>query len=859
MKRSLALVLALVMVLGMMAIPASADFTDAKDVKYTEAVDVVAACGIINGFENGSFDPTGTLTREQAAKIVAYMRLGADNADALKATSAPFEDVAANRWSAGYIAYCVNEGIINGRSDKIFDPTGTVTGFEFAKLMLGALGYDSSIEQYTGASWAINVGKTALDIELFDGNDGADYNKPCTREEAALYVFNTLQADLVEYDKKGSTIDLGNGITINTGASDAKAVTTNNKNGANIADEKDGNNDVKEYTYQFAEKYFTDLEKNTSDSDAFMRPANQWDYDGEDVGTYAQTPDLTYTAKVKGEDIYKALGKPSTDKTNYHFYVDGVEKSPKTANADSQLPGDAGFTGINADCSKKVGGNGITIEVYKLDNADDGYKTTYAVCLINTYAGTIQSWKAAKGSADEYVTITPADGSTVPTNFGNGKYETEIFSDSDADDETVVYYTFSQKSGEQKIQSAFAAESVKGVVTATKAEDGFTMGGTSYKYNATYTDQVAYDADQEDEVEVYLDANGYVVYTDSVDSDDQFALVLDISHEGNWGGSSKSYYAKVVFPGTSEIKVVTLKNEAAYNKLDGVDGDTFAVASYTVSKDKYVFDNVDLLGTGTVDITTKKAAMTIDGTKITGNSKTEFLFVKSDKDDLDDYKFTAYTGIKNVPDSENKSGTASAFIKNSDGDVALVVVVDAKTSSTGSVDDLMYVYGNTVSKLQKDADHEDGYYTMKAYNVTSDEAVVLKLDPTFVDGLSNKKANFFITAYYTSDDLVDAWDVVDAYVDADTTDEFASITAKTLIKYADGNVKMYTLNADGKTEENVKEFGVADSANVFYVDTTDKTVDQGNITGLKKTTENVDYTVLVNEDDLVVAVYVFED
>ena len=71
MKGTLALVLALVMAIGLMAFPVSADFTDDADIKYTEAVGGMSAIGVIDGFEGGSFDPDGYLTREQAAKVVA--------------------------------------------------------------------------------------------------------------------------------------------------------------------------------------------------------------------------------------------------------------------------------------------------------------------------------------------------------------------------------------------------------------------------------------------------------------------------------------------------------------------------------------------------------------------------------------------------------------------------------------------------------------------------------------------------------------------------------------------------------------------------------------------------------------------
>ena len=853
MKRSLALVLALVMVLGMMAIPASADFTDAKDVKYTEAVDVVAACGIINGFEDGSFDPDGTLTREQAAKIVAYMRLGAKNADALKASSAPFEDVAANRWSAGYIAYCVNEGIINGRSDKIFDPTGTVTGFEFAKLMLGALGYDSSIEEYTGASWAINVGKTALDIDLFDGNDGADYNKPATREEAALYILNTLQADLVEYDEKGSTIDLGNGITINTGASDAKVVTTSNKNGKNIKD--DAGTDGK-YTYQFAEKYFEDLEKvNTTDSDAFYRPATTWNYDNEEVGTYADTADYTYTAKVKGEDIYKALGKPDADKTLYRYFLNG-----ESVDAD-ELPGDktnnvSDFDGISADEKDKVGGNGVLIEIFKrdLDDVKDsdgkvdgqsGIKNVYDVVVIETYVGTIASWKAAKGANDEYVTVSAVDGAKAP-NLASSKFETEQFSEDDADDETVVLYTYSEK--ENEIQSVVAADVATGIVTATKGSDGFTMGGTSYKYSANKSGLVSYNSDEDKEIEVYIDAYGYVIHSDDVDSaDEDLALIVDISKGGDW--ATKTYSAKVVFAGSDTVEIVKLKNEDAYKALAAEMGanasndwtaDKMVVASYTKSSGKYVFDDIAAVAADSkLDITTKKAAMTIGGKTVYGDNDTKFLFVKTD-DEVDDYKYTAYEGIKNVPDAESKtSGTATAVITK--GDVTFVVVVDGKATGTSNVDDILFVHGASISKKIEDGSHDDPYYTVKAYNVTSDEAITLEITEDVASTLS-KGNDLFVSGYTTDDGLVDDWDELDS--------DYTAHTGTGHLKYENGNLKV------GANLED--QYGIADDAHAYDVDDSDKTVDAVSISGIRKTTDTVKYTVITDDDDLVVAVYYWD-
>ena len=71
------------------------------------------------------------------------------------------------------------------------------------KMLLGALGYDAEVEGYTGPNWSINVAKKAIGLGLNQSLEktfnGVDF---VTREEAALYAFNTLKADLVEYDQK---------------------------------------------------------------------------------------------------------------------------------------------------------------------------------------------------------------------------------------------------------------------------------------------------------------------------------------------------------------------------------------------------------------------------------------------------------------------------------------------------------------------------------------------------------------------------------------------------------------------------------------------------------------------------------
>ena len=71
MKKFLSLVLALVMTMSLVTISAGAkDFTDDSKITYEEAVDVISAVKVVDGYADGSFNPNATLTRGAAAKII---------------------------------------------------------------------------------------------------------------------------------------------------------------------------------------------------------------------------------------------------------------------------------------------------------------------------------------------------------------------------------------------------------------------------------------------------------------------------------------------------------------------------------------------------------------------------------------------------------------------------------------------------------------------------------------------------------------------------------------------------------------------------------------------------------------------
>ena len=313
MKKLLALVLALVMSMSLVTI-SNAAFKDADKIDYKEAVDVMNAVGVFVGDEKGNFNAKENLTREQAAKIIAYLELGSKAADALVGSNI-FTDVAATRWSAGFVGYCAQAGVVAGVGDSKFDPAGQLTALQFGKMLLVEIGYDAKAAGMTGTDWAINTSKLIATTGLMNGIDGS-VNQVITREKAAQMALNALKTPTVEYDTKGSSISV-NGAEINFGASTPKYVTSELASARNISSDQLSNQNG--YTVELGEKLYKDLKK-TATTDAFGRDASKWSIKSEVIGTYVDKSDLveTYTAKASKGALYTLVGSDVVSSLKRH-------------------------------------------------------------------------------------------------------------------------------------------------------------------------------------------------------------------------------------------------------------------------------------------------------------------------------------------------------------------------------------------------------------------------------------------------------------------------------------------------------------------------------------------------------------
>ena len=653
MKKFLSLVLALVMTMSLVTVSAGAkDFTDSSKINYSEAVDVMSAAKVIDGYAEGDFRPTATLTRGAAAKIICNMILGPTTASALVADAAPYKDVPANHTFAGYIAYCQKTGIISGYADGTFKPANTLTGYAFMKMLLGALGYKADVEGYTSPNWSINVAKQAINAGLNEGLKG-DFNgvKAVNREEACLYAFNTLKATMVEYD---TTITIG-GVTV---AGARKDVT----NSASIETIK---NDDK---MQFAERYFTKLTKKSNVTDDFGRPAVTWINNKTEVGTYVDYTTLvsSYTAKVKGGEVYNDIGSAAAKFDEVTYYVDGKVQPASVV------------TDLMSDVKKSnkdtfgASGKGVLTEVYV-----DTDEETIDVVIINTYIADVS---ADYNDKKEYLSVGVKNyGANAPTKVylddvaGIEKYkEDDVILVQIADG--VILNVIDPKTVEDAAISKFATDDY--VVTGGNqydfAEKINRYNNVLNEYNKEELEDKTYD--------IYVDQYGYAIGIKLHSGTDKYLLLAGYDKtESNL--TLKTAEAQVIFMDGTMSKVAIdfnetnkkLERETAPKDVDKLvqngDANRNQWFKYTEDDGVYTLTAVaDQIVVAYGDTGSAKKSINCESARVAegskyawGNDDSVYITVKTDEVDSDvgDYRYAdvkfgiskvdaVYTGVQDV-------------------------------------------------------------------------------------------------------------------------------------------------------------------------------------------------------------------
>ena len=645
MKKLLAMVLALVMTLSL-AVSASA-FKDDKDISadYAEAVAVLDGMGVFKGYEDGSFKPTGDITRAEVATIIYRIYTGdvaKNDKSGLYATYNKFSDMTGAGWAAGYIGYCANAELVKGYPDGTFKPSGKITGYEVLAMILRAVGYDKNGE-FSGADWALNVAKYAEQLGILKNvAKTTNLGAPATRELVAEMLFQAIQKDQVTYTPAfGYVTD--------------KALK--------LGQESLGYKNFKLVSGE--------------GTDDWGRPTTVWakdandnaKYDAKDTTEYATvvaTADASFNVETSQCDICDALGVKKTT-TVVDTYTNGVLDTK-----------DVTYTATATKAM--VGAQGQQLEYYKVDGG-------YRLVVIDTYLAKVADVVAEKLDAKGHVTRD--DYMKLTCYKTADKTETIYVAGNDYAEDDYVLVNVNEKVTDKIV----GVGEVKLVEIVGKAES-FEGAQSKNWYNAAkhtiddkdYNDAVRFYLDEAGTTKTakftwFLDQFGNLIGDAEIDNSN-YAVIKDIvwivgkpghaeatlvfmdgkedtvtvdTMDGltalnglsgafdkdctGWEVNLSDAYTEVGFDGYDEYAYVS--SDSKYNK--GFEG----MALYKVNYNKD--GNVDLVGYDFVDydknVTVDTKASLIANTesgKLNINDNTEFLVRSGEGTKADPYTYTSY-------------------------------------------------------------------------------------------------------------------------------------------------------------------------------------------------------------------------
>lgn len=578
-KRTLSLVLAAMMLIGMMVVSAGAaskDFTDSSEIQNKEAVEIMVALNVISGKDDGSyFDPTGTLTREEMAKVISYVMNGGVEPVVGTKVTPTYSDIK-GIWSEKYIEYCTSMGIINGDGAGKFNPTGTLTAEQAAKMFLTAMGYNANVFGFTGSSWAINVGRYANEAGLYKNLGHVVPSDPISRDDACQMAYNAIQATMM---RRTWSQDLQTGELTETYApwvegGVAHTLLGEKFNGTIEVGFLTGYNyDVnkKIWTYSFAANTAFGTTISVTNPLTTLSLKSDVDY----TGLFGQQVKVIYDSSTNDAvyGIYanesKVLAEGYTG--NLPSSIVGTDESVSFAGTTYKLDTTAGTTGVyNSNNATKVNdlrdlNNTSALASIRLIDNDNDTKVDAVVMVPHTVAK---------------VTYVGTSSITVDNGIGSQKLDEIAIYDGVAKDDYVLY-TASARSATQ-VPTFEKLEVATGTITGTKTGNNFLVDG-NWLVNTTATT-----LNVNDTIE-YIALGGRIYYakvtTSGSTGTDVLAMIYNVGIKGNSGVTAGSVEASIIFADGT-------KSTVTIDKVNGVD-----VSSSTGTVPGLIGDNIGAAGT----------------------------------------------------------------------------------------------------------------------------------------------------------------------------------------------------------------------------------------------------------------------
>ena len=559
-KKVLALVLAFACAFTMFA---GAAFTDQADISQTEAVDMLSALGVINGYTDGSFKPDATITRAEAAKMIyTIWNGGNDDASAFEWKS-QFTDVYSGHWAEGYINFCYTNGIINGLSTTQFGPNDAVTGTQLAKMLLICMGYQADKSGLEGTGYSQRTNALATQNGLYV-DVAASVSAAMPRQYAAQMMYNALKADTVIWSTDNNAYSKVSSIGFEWNGSRLEQITVYETMGKKCmgldtiekvtvqAVEKENNRD----TFTVKTDLNNDFSRVTTDySDLVGMKVNVMIKDGDYSKVYGMYADEDCAVLATG-----VVGQLATDDNNTFklagtaYDTDGTVATTNvyTMNDDTSYTSAQNLRAIALNNNNTDHNDAFGIKLIDIDN---DAKVDYAV-MTPVYVAKVTYVNSDGIRIDSSKVNTDTDPFAIDTAYD---YADHTIADDIARDEWVVItaadYTVDGKAVINK------ADVVSGTVNAvhTGTAAGMTgvtevrVDGTWYKTAETVD---AADRDTTAGNEVDLVTYGGMYY--SVDGSVGALDVAVVTGVGDWKNLDKAREVRLMFQDGSE-EVVTVE------------------------------------------------------------------------------------------------------------------------------------------------------------------------------------------------------------------------------------------------------------------------------------------------------------
>ncbi len=172
-KIILAVIMAFVLTICAFAENTTVTFPDVpEDADYAQDVYKLVESGVINGYTDGTFKPSGSVTRAEMAKMIGLTFGYTDTTDAKG-----FPDVAEKAWYAPYALAAQKAGFVEGYEDGTFRPNELITREQVCAILCRItnaydLPFDVEITDEI-SKWAVDYVKKAVNnrfMPLEEGN-----------------------------------------------------------------------------------------------------------------------------------------------------------------------------------------------------------------------------------------------------------------------------------------------------------------------------------------------------------------------------------------------------------------------------------------------------------------------------------------------------------------------------------------------------------------------------------------------------------------------------------------------------------------------------------------------------------------